>query len=71
MIGRHSLDGLRTNDAIVERLTRLGSYVSREEYADSACDCSSEDEEDSEELGKNTVHVRRPDRALDILRGLA
>ncbi|KAG1377628.1 hypothetical protein G6F61_006561 [Rhizopus arrhizus] len=71
MIGRHSLDGLRTNDAIVERLTRLGSYVSREEYADSACDCSSEDEEDSEELGKNTIHVRRPDRALDILHGLA
>ncbi|RCI03958.1 hypothetical protein CU098_005372 [Rhizopus stolonifer] len=71
MIGRHSFDGLRTNDAIVERLTRLGAYTSKQrEDADSTYECSSDDDE-SVDFGKTTLRMRRSDKALDILRGLA
>ncbi|KAI8977930.1 hypothetical protein BDB01DRAFT_291415 [Pilobolus umbonatus] len=64
MIRKHSLNGLRTNKAIIDRLARLGSYVTTTE-SDSACECSDEEDDDSTE-----VRIRRSDKALKILRGL-
>lgn len=77
MIRRHSLDGLRTNGAIVERLSRLGAYVSTQiDEVDSACECSEFDQdEDNAELGsksdRNDFLARRSEKALEILRGLS
>ncbi|OAD03895.1 hypothetical protein MUCCIDRAFT_156272 [Mucor lusitanicus CBS 277.49] len=75
MIRRHSLDGLRTNQAIVERLSRLGAYVSSQiDEIDSACECSEfDDEQDSEDVKKDDsfLLVRRSEKALEILRGLS
>ncbi|CEI87161.1 hypothetical protein RMCBS344292_01581 [Rhizopus microsporus] len=77
MIRRHSLDGLRTNHEIIERLTRLGAYASSQlDDIDSACEVSSEEGEEQEEKDKcskvelNTLRIRRSDKALNILRGL-
>ncbi|KAK4515522.1 uncharacterized protein ATC70_010472 [Mucor velutinosus] len=75
MIRRHSLDGLRTNQAIVERLSRLGAYVSSQiDEIDSACECSEFDEE-HESVGvkkdNSALLVRRSEKALEILRGLS
>jgi hypothetical protein len=84
MISRHSLGGLRTNKAIVERLTRLGSYVSSQvDEIDSACECTEfdeqedvddDDDEDSHVGSKNDENdllYRRSEKALKILRGLS
>ncbi|KAG1224040.1 hypothetical protein G6F67_009565 [Rhizopus microsporus] len=78
MIRRHSLNGLRTNHEIIERLTRLGVYASSQlDDVDSACEVSSEEEEEQEEKDKcskmelNTLRIRRSDKALNILRGLS
>ncbi|GAN03067.1 hypothetical protein MAM1_0033c02518 [Mucor ambiguus] len=75
MIRRHSLDGLRTNQAIVERLSRLGAYVSSQiDEIDSACECSEfDDEQESEDVKKDdtSLLVRRSEKALEILRGLS
>lgn len=75
MIRRHSLDGLRTNQAIVERLSRLGAYVSSQiDEIDSACECSEFDEQqDSDDTKKDdsSLLVRRSEKALEILRGLS
>lgn len=75
MIRRHSLDGLRTNQTIVERLSRLGAYVSSQiDEIDSACECSEfDDEQESEDIKKDdtVLLVRRSEKALEILRGLS
>lgn len=75
MIRRHSVDGLRTNQAIVERLSRLGAYVSSQiDEIDSACECSEfDDEQESEDIKKDdtVLLVRRSEKALEILRGLS
>lgn len=80
MICRHSLDGLRTNKAIVDRLTRLCSYVSNQvDEIDSACDCSDFDEQEDDVEGSNVgsnnnekdLLYRRSEKALEILRGLS
>ncbi|KAI8061531.1 uncharacterized protein B0P05DRAFT_557396 [Gilbertella persicaria] len=62
MIRRHSLDGLRTNQAIIERLSRLGAFVSNQI-----------DEVDSEDDGQkeNDLLTHRSKKALEILRGLS
>lgn len=77
MVRRQSLDGLSTNQTIVERLSRLGSYVSSQiDETDSACDCSS-DFEDNEaynedyKLDESRSIIRRSEKALEILRGLS
>lgn len=62
MIRRHSLDGLRTNQAIVERLSRLCAFVSSQiDDVDSACECDDDDH----------LTYRRSEKALEILRGLS
>jgi hypothetical protein len=81
MISRHSLDRLSTNQTIVERLTRLGSYISCQgDEADSACECSEFDEQESdrenwvthpEDGNENDLLLRRSEKALNILRGLS
>ncbi|KAI8640185.1 hypothetical protein BD408DRAFT_420267 [Parasitella parasitica] len=75
MIRRHSLDGLRTNQAIVERLGRLGAYVSSQiDEIDSACECSEFDQEqgtDNLKRDDESMLVRRSEKALEILRGLS
>lgn len=75
MIRRHSLDGLRTNQAIVERLSRLGAYVSTQiDEVDSACECSEFDQDEDvepEKMDRNDFLVRRSEKALEILRGLS
>ncbi|CEP08383.1 hypothetical protein [Parasitella parasitica] len=71
MIRRHSLDGLRVNQAIVERLSRLGAYVSSQlDEIDSACECSEFDTADAK-IDDSAMLVRRSEKALDILRGLS
>lgn len=70
MIRRHSLDGLLTNQAIIERLSKLCSYLSSQmDDVDSACECS--DDEDESPKHTDELRVRRSEKALDILRGLA
>ncbi|KAG2203023.1 hypothetical protein INT47_013239 [Mucor saturninus] len=72
MIKRHSLDGLRTNQAIVERLSRLGAFVSSQiDEIDSACDCSEDEQYDSDDPDNNHVLMRRSEKALEILRGIS
>ncbi|GAA5794881.1 hypothetical protein HPULCUR_000229 [Helicostylum pulchrum] len=71
MIRYHSLDGLRTNQAIVERLTRLCSYVSNQgDEVDSACECSDFEPADPV-LNDNNLVARRSEKALEILRGIS
>lgn len=60
MIRRHSLNGLRTNEALVERLSMLGSFVSGQ-----MDDCSDTDRETKMDLS-----TRQSEKALEILRGL-
>lgn len=72
MIRRHSLDGLRTNQAIVERLSRLGAFVSSQiDEIDSACECSEDDQDDTHDPNENYVLMRRSEKALEILRGIS
>lgn len=73
MIRRHSLDGLRTNQAIVERLSRLGAYVSSQiDEIDSACECSEDkNEQPDTDLYDNHLLMRRSEKALEILRGIS
>jgi hypothetical protein len=68
MIRRHSLGGLRTNQAIVERLSRLCAFVSSQvDEVDSACEC----DDDFDEKQDDYVTARRSEKALEILRGLS
>ncbi|KAF7729892.1 hypothetical protein EC973_003626 [Apophysomyces ossiformis] len=83
MMRRHpSLNDLPSNQAIVDRLSRLGYFVSRQlDEADSAYECSEEDDEgaynessdDEFDVGldQEELRTRRASKALDILRGLA
>ncbi|KAI9251546.1 hypothetical protein BY458DRAFT_463534 [Sporodiniella umbellata] len=75
MIGRHSFDGLRTNNEIVERLTRLGAYTSKQREDVDSTYGSSDDSDNNDndvvsELDKSTLRARRSNKALDILHGL-
>ncbi|KAI7868298.1 hypothetical protein BDF14DRAFT_1874652 [Spinellus fusiger] len=80
MIRRHSLGRLRTNQAMVDCLSRLGSFVSQHfDGVDSMHDtlptrssfhCSSENENDTC-CGIEDSLLKRKDTALSILRGLA
>jgi hypothetical protein len=72
MMCRQSLEGLNTNQAIVERLSRLGSFVSSQiDEIDSACDCSEFDDNVEEKVDDNCLLLRRSEKALEILRGLS
>ncbi|KAL0084914.1 helix-loop-helix DNA-binding domain-containing transcription factor [Phycomyces blakesleeanus] len=80
MISRHSLGGLRTNQAIITRLIRLSSFASQqldevdliyEGSEDEYCDHQIfGDNESDSELGEDERLVKRTQFALDILRGL-
>ncbi|KAG0172836.1 hypothetical protein DFQ28_009798 [Apophysomyces sp. BC1034] len=84
MMRRHpSLNDLPSNQAIVDRLSRLGYFVSRQlDEIDSAYECSDEDDEEDDRsvstddqevvgLDQEELPTRRASKALDILRGLA
>ncbi|KAI8376029.1 helix-loop-helix DNA-binding domain-containing protein [Radiomyces spectabilis] len=82
MIRRHSLDGLRTNQAIVDRLSRLGNFVSRQldeldssyERSDDSEGFLDDDDElhiDTSEFNNDELLTLRTEKALDILRGLS
>ncbi|OBZ90393.1 hypothetical protein A0J61_01562 [Choanephora cucurbitarum] len=62
MIRRHSLNGLRTNEELVERLSKLGSFVSGQADETECLDLDQENEEES--------LANRSEKALEILRGL-
>ncbi|KAG0171615.1 hypothetical protein DFQ28_000682 [Apophysomyces sp. BC1034] len=82
MIRRPSLEGLRTNQIMVDRLSRLGRFVACQAgEVDSACE-SSDFESDEETMwddsldeaddgDENGVWAKRTEKALDILHGVA
>ncbi|KAI9031646.1 hypothetical protein CLU79DRAFT_785075 [Phycomyces nitens] len=79
MIRRHSLGGLRTNQAIITRLIRLSSFASQqldddfifEGSEDDYCDHKDfGDSESDSELGEDERLLKRTHFALDILRGV-
>lgn len=82
MIRQPCLEGLKVNQVIVERLTRLGRFMARQpDEVDSACHCSDlelDDEADMisdtldepMEIGQDELLVKRAEKALYILHGV-
>ncbi|KAI8366001.1 uncharacterized protein BYT42DRAFT_618445 [Radiomyces spectabilis] len=86
MIRRRSLDGLRTKQMMIDRLSRLGRFVAQQpDEVDSACECIDSDMDDAsvweqhdeddhtvdDEHDEAEILTRRSAKARDILRGLA